>query len=58
MDQIPINSYPDEVARMWKAQRDIAIEALERCTNAHLRDGRFIDVAEDALTKIKNLETK
>lgn len=29
MDKAPINSYPDEVARQWKLERDVYREALE-----------------------------
>lgn len=38
------------------AINQIAVEALQRCTNVHLMDGRFIDVAEEALTKIAQLK--
>ncbi len=56
MDQIPINSYPDEVARMWKQQRDIAIEALKELEIEGLMGCRHDLVVKKALAKINELE--
>lgn len=55
MDRAPVYSYPDEVARKWKAERDaamVALTAIKACVDEQAEDEGLWSVPVDGLQRI------